>query len=193
VIFLKLKIVGNRKQQQQQQQRIEERNLLSFFFFLRVFEIAKNINGSRIFFSITSCDFFLSFFLRNKKNEGRGGELLFTNFLCCRQWAGSSGSGDQKTFYQLAKSTSHSAGRQTYEWGTVHRNPRRKVRQMQMRRTERQNLDGGESPTQQQQLRSSADMHTRVGRVLETAPNLSPPLRVSKLMTLVIKTMNVQL
>jgi len=83
----------------------------------------------------------------------------------------------------LAKSTGHSAGRQKYEWGAAHRNPRRKVRQMQMRRKERQNLDGGESPTQQQQqLRSSADMHTRGGgyqKLLQTPS--SPGIQVDDL------------
>jgi hypothetical protein len=105
--------------------------------------------------------FFLSF-LGTKKNEGRA--LLFTNFLGCRQWAGSSGSSDHKTSNswqsqpvtpQGDKSTN---GERRIEIHDV------KSAKCKYQEKNRQNLDGAESPTQQQQqqrqMRSSAGMHT---------------------------------
>jgi len=126
----------------------------------------------------------ISFFLRNQKNEGRG--LLFTNFLCCRQWAGISGGGDQKT------STSWQSQPVTPQ-GDKSTNGERRIEihdgKSAKCKCEEKN---GKIWTVENHRRSSSSSCVRRQTCIPEGAGIRncskpPPLRVSKLMTLVIK------
>ncbi len=115
----------------------------------------------------------ISFCLRNQKNEGRG--LLFTNFLCCRQWAGISGGGDQKT------STSWQSQPVTPRGDKSTNGERRiEIHDGKSAKCKCEEKNGKIWTVENHRRSSSSCVRRRTcipewGRVSETAPNPSPP------------------